>query len=84
MEYKKINVEVVSRSSENLKDFVKLLKLIRFCTVKGMSRTIKIQIDGDGSADYYFKVNGEEIPVLNHSIEEIDEYLENNKIWLGE
>ena len=51
-------------NEESLKEFVQLCCKIRYCCLTGNSNTIQLHIDGDGSADLRFELEGKELPII--------------------
>lgn len=52
----------VEANETDLADFVKIMGVIQYLCAIGASREVRIKVDGDGSADFTFHVNGEKIP----------------------
>ena len=64
----KMTFTVVGHDSE-LQEFVKLCALVQSFGTYGMSRTIKVDVDGDGSGRLqFFNAKDEEMPNLDHKL----------------
>lgn len=50
------DIRVTALCDEDMNDFLFLLRKIRECSLRGMSRTIEVNVDGDGSGQYSFTV----------------------------
>jgi hypothetical protein len=57
------NFTVESSSKEDLDEFLYLLQVIKSLSVVGANRSFTVNVDGDGSADFDFKLEGKSIPI---------------------
>lgn len=57
------NFTVESSSKEDLDEFLYLLQVIKTLSVVGTNRSFTVHVDGDGSADFDFKLEGKSIPI---------------------
>lgn len=76
---KYVNIKAVASNTEDLKSLVRVLGYIQKAGQMGAGTTIKLFVDGDGSADYRFLVNGEEL-----DCSELKDLNDIPVIWLGE
>lgn len=89
MKKKYLDIRVTALSDEDIKDFLVLLRMISECGKRGMSRTINVHVDGDGSGNYEFDIikgaNVDHIIKLDEKeVNRVSEGDANFEIYLGE
>lgn len=88
MTKKYLDIRVTALSDEDLNDFLILLRKINECGIQGMNRTIEVQVDGDGSGQYDFNIDGISINDMilldPEETQNVIDGKENFKSYLGE
>lgn len=83
MENKKFFLEI-SGNEDDLLAFMSICQFIQECEIKGTCRSLKLTVDGDGSASLKFRwgttplLEPEELPRLRSNLDEVKD------IWIGE
>ena len=74
-----IDIRVMANSSD-LRDFLEVLGAIQYLSAVGANRVIHLRVDGDGSADFEFHINGKRMPYTKLDTGHKDIF----KFYLGE
>lgn len=79
-ENKSMTISASSYDNDDLASFVQLCKIIQYLCGVGSSRTIKVHVDGDGSAGLRFDFGETDVSKVETPKEEDEGY----QIWIGE
>lgn len=90
---KYVDIRVTAPSDADLRELLMLLAKIEECGRQGMSRTIPVQVDGDGSGQYRFvmlegkseSANVSDIVTLDkEKMKQVEEGKDFETVYLGE